>query len=67
MYAYVYAFSFGQIQDEDIISEIDQGECSFTSSGIDHEKELQRQLSSACHSSQISDVVCYRSLYECLL
>ncbi|KAG5523189.1 hypothetical protein RHGRI_035116 [Rhododendron griersonianum] len=44
------------IQDEDIISEIDQGECSFTSSGIDHEKELQRQLSSACHSSQISDV-----------
>ncbi|KAI8529332.1 hypothetical protein RHMOL_Rhmol12G0216800 [Rhododendron molle] len=45
-----------QIQDEDIISEIDQGECSFTSSGIDHEKELQRQLSSACHSSQISDV-----------
>ncbi|XP_058195740.1 serine/threonine-protein kinase BLUS1-like isoform X8 [Rhododendron vialii] len=44
------------IQDEDIISEIDQGECSFTSSGIDHEKELQRQLSSVCHSSQISDV-----------
>ncbi|XP_058195733.1 serine/threonine-protein kinase BLUS1-like isoform X2 [Rhododendron vialii] len=43
------------IQDEDIISEIDQGECSFTSSGIDHEKELQRQLSSVCHSSQISD------------
>ncbi|KAF7124809.1 hypothetical protein RHSIM_Rhsim12G0183200 [Rhododendron simsii] len=44
------------IQDEDIISEIDQGECSFTSSGIDHEKERQRQLSSASHSSQISDV-----------
>ncbi|CAL5327540.1 unnamed protein product [Camellia sinensis] len=44
------------IQDEDIISEKDLGGSSVSSSGLDHEKELQHQLSSVSYCSQVSDI-----------